>query len=590
MHVAAVSAGLAILPTVKIDGSELDPDAGDHLVGVEVETSVHLPGMVVLTFEDDPGTSALSGSSAKIGSKIEVSSSGRETSGDTKLITAEVTSIEGEFDHGGVRTIVRGYEKSHRLHLGRKSQTFQDSKDSDIASKVAQDAGLSVGTVDATTVTHKFVAQIDETDWDFLASRAREIGYEFGVADDKFFFRKPVQASTAPSSDSPNTGPPPALELEYGENLLALDVRVTASGQVPDVEVRSWDPTQKQAIKSTSSAATTEAKVQDTPSGLAGKVGATTIIDTTRPLATQAEADAISKGLAADVASTFVECEGTAHGEPVLAAGVAVRITNVGDQFKGQYTLTRVKHAFGPDGYLTFFEMSGRRDRSLLGLVSGGLNMRSSSTPTLGVVSGQVTQNDDPDKTGKVKLKFPWLDDKFESDWVRVAQLGAGPDSGAVWLPEVDDEVLVAFEYGDARRPYVLSSLWNGKDKPLEGDGLFDNGKVKRRGFISRKGHKLIFFDDPGKSGIGMISSDGKLKVSLNESNGEVKIHSSGKVSIITESGGDVSINSNGKLDVQTQGDTSIQATGKVTLNGSSGVTVQSSGQVQISGSMIQLG
>src|SRR4029077_15564683 len=118
----------------------------------------------------------------------------------------------------------------------------------------------------------------------------------------------------------------------------------------------------------------------------------------------------------------------------------------------------------------------------------------------------------------------------------------------------------------------------------------FDSGKVKRRGFVSRKGHKVILFDDASKSGIGLLSSDGKLKVSLNETNGEIKIHAGGKVTIITEQGGDVSINSNGKLDIQTQGDTSIQATGQVKINGSGGVNVQSSGQVQISGSMIQIG
>ena len=590
MHASASPAiGLIIAPTVTLDGADLPALADEHLMEVEVETSLHLPGMAVLTFEDDSETTVLKASRAKVGSILEIKSVGREGTTETPLIKAEITSIEGEFGHEGVRTVVRAYEKSHRLHLGKKTKTFQNVKDSDIASQIAQGAGLTAGTVTMTSATHTFVSQVDETDWEFLAGRARAIGYEFGVTDDKFYFRPPVKASTGPATDTPAPDPPAALELEYAENLLALDVRVTGSGQAPDVQVRSWDPVQKIALKSTASSATTEASVQDTPSALAGKVGGKTVVETSMAYATQAEVDEAAKGLAADVGSTFVECEGTALGEAKMTAGVAVRITNVGAAFKGQYTLTRVRHSFTEDGYLTHFEMSGRRDRSLLGLITGGVSRRAAA-PSLGVATGLVTQNDDPDKVGKVKIKLPWLDDTFESDWVRVAQMGAGPNSGAVWLPEVDDEVLVAFEFGDPARPYVLSSLWNGKDKPMLGDGLVDNGKMKRRGFVSRKGHKLVFFDGDDKSGIGMVSSDGKLKVSLNETNGEVKIHSSGKVTIITESGGDVALTSAGKLDVQTTGDASIKADGKVTINGSGGVTVQSSGQVQISGSMIQLG
>ena len=94
----------------------------------------------------------------------------------------------------------------------------------------------------------------------------------------------------------------------------------------------------------------------------------------------------------------------------------------------------------------------------------------------------------DPQKLGRVRLKFPWLSDDYESDWARMLQAGAGPDSGACFLPEVNDEVLTAFEFGDVRRPVVIGGLHNGRDKPRLGDGLVDNGRVRRRGFVSRRG------------------------------------------------------------------------------------------------------
>src|SRR5215472_353851 len=83
-----------------------------------------------------------------------------------------------------------------------------------------------------------------------------------------------------------------------------------------------------------------------------------------------------------------------------------------------------------------------------------------------GVVVGIVTNNQDPDGMGRVKVKFPWLSDQDESWWARIATVMAGSSRGSYFLPEVNDEVMVAFEHGDVRFPYVLGALWNGKDSP----------------------------------------------------------------------------------------------------------------------------
>jgi len=188
-----------------------------------------------------------------------------------------------------------------------------------------------------------------------------------------------------------------------------------------------------------------------------------------------------------------------------------------------------------------------------------------------GVVTAIVTNNDDPEKLGRVKLKFPWLGDDVESYWARPTQLGAGPNAGAVFLPEVNDEVLVAFEHGDVRFPFVIGGLWNKVDKPPLGDGLFDQGKVKRDGFVSRKGHKFVFFEDSSKSGIALITSDGKVKVSLNESNSEVHIECQGKVLI------------------KAQGDMNLESSGALTLKGDNGVKLNSSATVEIKGQQVKL-
>lgn len=196
-----------------------------------------------------------------------------------------------------------------------------------------------------------------------------------------------------------------------------------------------------------------------------------------------------------------------------------------------------------------------------------------------GVVMAIVTDNNDPNAWGRVKLRFPWLDDDVETDWARVVAFGAGPASGAVFVPEVNDEVLVAFEHGDPRFPYVLGGLYNGVDKPKLGVGLIDGGHVKRRGIVSRKGHLLVFFDDDKKTGAVLLSSDGQLAVSLNQTNHEVHIRS----------GGTLHIECGGTLTIETGGDLEVKAGGQLSLKGSRGVKIQSDSVVDVDGRSITL-
>jgi uncharacterized protein involved in type VI secretion and phage assembly len=110
-----------------------------------------------------------------------------------------------------------------------------------------------------------------------------------------------------------------------------------------------------------------------------------------------------------------------------------------------------------------------------------------------GVVVGIVTNNQDPDGMGRVKVRFPWRDDADESFWARIAVLMAGPERGSYFLPEVDDEVLVAFDHGDIHHPYVLGALWNGQDQPPETNS---DGKNNIRKIRSRSGHEIILDDN----------------------------------------------------------------------------------------------
>lgn len=137
---------------------------------------------------------------------------------------------------------------------------------------------------------------------------------------------------------------------------------------------------------------------------------------------------------------------------------------------------------------------------------------RTSSTDRryYGVAEAVVVDVNDPEREGRVKVKFPWFDPTMISDWGRVAQLYAGGGYGSFWVPEVDDEVLVAFVQGDMRFPVVLGGLYNGVDKPstFRSDGAAGPEKNQKL-FRTSGGHELLFDDTPADRKIVLTTSGG---------------------------------------------------------------------------------
>ena len=151
-----------------------------------------------------------------------------------------------------------------------------------------------------------------------------------------------------------------------------------------------------------------------------------------------------------------------------------------------------------------------------------------------GVAFAIVTNNKDPDGLGRVKLKLPWMDDKAESDRARVVTPMAGASRGFFFLPEVDDEVLVAFEHGSPERPYVLGALWNGKDKPPDTNS---DGKNNLRIIKSRSGHIIRLTDKDGDEKIEIIDKSAKNSIVISTKDNTITIAADADVSIQSSSG-----------------------------------------------------
>ena len=197
----------SIVPTVSVNSIDLLPTVAPKLKRTVVDTRLHLPDMFELTFEDSDN-SVVSDLMVRIGSLVEVYGGSSGSPKAECLIKGEVTSIEGEYQGLTIYTIIRGYEKSHRMQRSSRTRTFVDMKDSDIAAKIAREAGFMETDIGSTSTTHRHVSQISQTDWDFLRGRAQEIGFEVGVAQGKFFFRP--ASSAKPSGVAGSVEPSPA--------------------------------------------------------------------------------------------------------------------------------------------------------------------------------------------------------------------------------------------------------------------------------------------------------------------------------------------------------------------------------------------
>lgn len=137
-----------------------------------------------------------------------------------------------------------------------------------------------------------------------------------------------------------------------------------------------------------------------------------------------------------------------------------------------------------------------------------------------GVAVGIVTSNQDPEKRGRVKVNLPWRGENDESHWARVASPMAGNGRGMVFYPEVNDEVLIAFEQGDVNHPYIIGALWNSQDLPPETNS---NGKNDIRKIKSRSGHELTFDDTPQHEKI-EIKTKGGHTIILDDTSGQEKV------------------------------------------------------------------
>jgi phage protein D len=538
-----------------------------------VDQNVGLPDVATLTFRD-ADHQFLAKTGITIGGKLTVAV--RTVRDEEPLFAGDVTALELDLENTtGTFTVVRAQSPAYKLFRGRKVKAFIKMTAADIVRDVATAAGLPAGRIETRPITYQQRSQANVSDWEFLADIAQEHGLTLRVDQrtGQLDMLQPTSASGAPApSTSSETSP---YVLQYGDNLRALRAVLTNSGQVDDVEVRGWDVTTKSALVTSGPVGTSRTVVPTTRVPLPNANTKLIVADT--PYRTSAETTAVSRSVAAAVTAGAGEIEAVVWGDPRLQAGVPVALGVPDSPFQGKYTATAAHHVLDRTGYRTTVLVSASPDRSLAGLAMGG-NAPSRGPRMPGLAIAMVTNVKEREFLGQqrgwVKLKFPWLSDTYETDWVRTVQIG-GVGGGGVFCPQVNDEVLVGFEQGSLDAPYVLGGLYNGVDHPTHhADDLVNgtSGAVQRWSLVSRSGQRLELLDvNNGHTGVHLATGNGQFDIRLDEHDRNVTIKAGNNTITLTETG--ITVDA---------------TTGNLTLRGAT-VSINGTAEVSVQAPMIRL-
>ncbi|MFF3740732.1 VgrG-related protein [Streptomyces sp. NPDC002566] len=578
---------------VTLGGRPLPADFAPLLVEGWVDQGLGVPAAFRLTFRD-PHRQVLRKLGVRFGTPVVIAPVADGQGASDPLLTGEVSGLEADYDGTGSFTVVRGYDHGHRLMRQRRIAAYRNQSASDIARRLAALDGVPVGRIQSTKTVYEFISQANVTDWDFLSRLADENEMVMSVdAKGKFQFVRPDPASGAPPVSTPGEKSP--FVMEAGTDILRLRAAVTAAEQVGTVEARGWDVTTKKTLTATVHATSNPGiSIGTTPAEAAVKFKPAKLVDAQTPYDRQSEVKFAAEALADEVTGSFAELEVIARGTPKLRPGLPVTLADVGYPFEGKYTATSVRHVFG-DGkhYEAWVTVSGRQWRSLYGLSSGG-GGAANGLQLPGIANALVTDVQDPLKQGRVKLRFPWLDDAYVSDWTRVAQWG-GKGGGSIFPLDVDDEVLVAFDRGALDHPYVIGGLYNGRDKPtpVRDVPLHDGARNRaaRHTLSDRDGNRVDLLSQRtgGKQGVRLTSGDDKLVINLDRTRTEITVDSKGAVSITggksvtIEAGTDLTLSARRNLTVKSGGTLTMQGRGLVNLKSLGGaVAVDAMGALNL--------
>lgn len=537
-----------VIPTILIDGQPLA--ASFALLGIDVSRVVNRIPIAMLTLQTLGSVSEeaplLAGGPFAPGAEVEIKLRGADGD-EVSVFKGVVTALAVHTRDGAPTLEVTIKDKAIGLAGPRRSRVWADMTDADVISAIVSAAGLVIGDAPNTRPAHKALVQYEATDWDFILCRAEANGLVVTVRDGTLSLAKMDPSAAAAQSFT--------LGLDaIGDIHFELD----ATAPMPSLTSLVWDPDQLAA------AAPADADILSLPQGGIGGDGVGEALGfgpahlTHMVPLPQAEARTWAASRMARARLALIRGRLSIPGLPDADVMQVATLAGFGDRFNGSALITGVRHRLDARGFSTDLQFGlpaepvGRLP-GIADMAAGGL-----LPPIAGVQTGTVVDSGDPDQHGRVKVSVPAIaTDSTASLWARVACPDAGPQHGFCFLPEVGDEVLVAFLDRDPRYPVVLGRLHGSKNPPP--DGFTD---TKQKAIITTRDVRIVFSeaDKPAVT----ISTPGGRTVTLDDDGKSITLSDKDKNTITLDANG-------------------------ITIDSGKDLTLKAAGAVKVSGSTVDL-
>ena len=502
-----------------------------------------------------------------LGKSISLTITPGEAAVDTSRQTSFVglvTEVRLENSIDGLNNVIlTAHSPTITMDTLKKNKIFQQDDCSDIIGSIISDYPLTQGRIESATIASNSQSlnlevdskvQYQETDYNFikrLASEHQLYAYYDGSA---------FNAEKA-TSDRTET-------LKWRENLGLFSVGL---GSAPlNYSGNVWDPRSKEIISGESSKSDIRSALSDMSShsvDQSDQLYSTTGVSSSAKHTLQSAVDNSLARETEGAAGRMMICKGKSI-VPALAPGCCVRVEGMA-AMNGSYWVKEVEHILEGSGmyYNTFV---------CTPLELAFPPVYPEHQPFSHLQVGIVTDNNDPEDLGRVKVKLPWHGDS-ETQFMRMMTPDGGNERGWFALPEIDDEVLIGYERGNRDMPIVLGCLYNGVDPPPIPSSEALGSGVEKKVFRTKNGNEILFEDTSGSEKITISQSDGTNVIVLNMD---------GPLIAIESTGGTISLKADDISLETTSGDITLKAAAKISGEATSDIELKASGNFKSEGGM----
>lgn len=445
------------------------------------------------------------------------------------------------------RLVVECRDAAAKMTIGRKCANHLDKTDSDIMTALIGNHGLSAK-VHSTSTSHRELVQYYASDWDFMLSRAEVNGLLVNVSGGMVEVQPPDVSSAA------------VLAVKWGDDLQSFAADIDARQQLTAVQATAWSP-KNQAIIQGDAAKPTALNAQgDLGGSILAKVASpdSYALLTSTP---QEQAVLTDWARAAQQKAGLARIRGAMRflGNAKAVPGCLIEVKGVGTHFQGAVFVSAVEHGFADGVWMTDVEFGmspdwhvGRAD--VMAPANGGL------LPGIGGLHiGVVVKLDgDPDGEQRIQVKLPVMQAPDAAVWARLLQGYASNAFGLFLLPEVGDEVLIAYLNDDPSHPLVLGSLYSSAHTPPYAIAAENNTKA----IVTRAKHKIEINEEDK---IITITTPGNNKVVLDDKDKSILVQDQHNNSARLSAGG-IALDSPYDIKLTAKGNISLEAAGSVTV------------------------